>query len=93
VSAGVGGAGGGAAGVTGANAGLPGTVNTGGGGSGASNNGTLTAAGGAGGKGVVIVRQLKTSKFPTTLTGAEVLLTSTEYVFVFNNSGTIAWAA
>jgi hypothetical protein len=40
----------------------------------------------------VIIRQLKTQKFPTVLTGATTSISSNHYVFQFNDSGTIGWA-
>jgi hypothetical protein len=63
-------------------------ANTGGGGGGS--NGSLN--GGAGGKGVVIIRQLLTDRYPTTLTVGTTSVTSTHFVFTFNDSGTIGWS-
>jgi hypothetical protein len=41
----------------------------------------------------VFFRQLKTNKFPTTLTGNPIVNTSGSYiVFTFNDSGTIGWS-
>jgi hypothetical protein len=42
---------------------------------------------------VVFMRQLKTNKFPTTLTGNPAVFTTGDYVvFQFNDSGTIGWS-
>ena len=68
-------------------------MNTGGGGGGRGNDGG-TGNGGAGGKGVIIIRQPFSNAFPTTLTGSPVTtITATHYIFQFNDSGTIGWAA
>jgi hypothetical protein len=86
------GAGGGGEGGLDSAVGGNGTVNTGGGGGGgdAASGGF---AGGSGGKGVVIMRTPIGNLYPTTLTGASVLATATHFVFTFNDSGTIGWAA
>jgi hypothetical protein len=39
----------------------------------------------------VIFRQPKGNQFPTVLTNASVTQTTTEYIFTFNDSGTIKW--
>jgi hypothetical protein len=41
----------------------------------------------------VIMRQLKTSRYPTTLTGSPTETISGSYlIFTFNDSGTIGWS-
>ena len=81
--AGSGGTGGGGAGSIGA--GSAGTANTGGGGGGSERN--PRANGGAGGKGVVILRMLST-KYTGTTTGSPTVTTDGSYkVLQFNSSG------
>jgi hypothetical protein len=70
-------------------AGVAGGVNTGGGGGGKAV--ALTA--GAGGKGVVIVRQaISASKLIATVTGGTFSVDATHIIYTFNDSGTLQWA-
>jgi hypothetical protein len=68
----------------------PGTINTGGGGGGVRNN--VATGGASGGSGVVIIRQLKTAKKPTTLTVGTETTVGNYLIYTFNASGTIGWS-
>ena len=65
-------------------------VNTGSGGGGA--NDQTSPLGGAGGKGVVILRTLSSVRTPTTLTVGTLSTSGGYNIYTFNDSGTIEWS-